>query len=127
MILLKYAIKMGIGLIKAKIVFENDAFESGNIVEGRLELTGGMIPLKVKRYDIDLVDFNTSNTKVNIINSHSVICSFVLNTNEKKEVPFRLEIPKQIGGNKCMAVARILLENDQVLTAESLLQITIKE
>ncbi|WP_226617928.1 sporulation protein [Cytobacillus firmus] len=126
MMLLKYALKMGIGHIKAKIVFDHDAFEPGDMIEGRLELTGGMVPLKVKRYDIDLVDINRD-LKENIINSHSVICSFVLNANEKKEVPFRLEIPGQIESTKCMAAARIVWENDQVLTAESLLQLTVKE
>ncbi|KON90045.1 hypothetical protein AF332_26710 [Sporosarcina globispora] len=127
MMLLKYALKMGIGLIKAKIIFEKNAFEPGDIIEGRLELTGGMVPLKVKRYDIDLVDYNISNLNESIINSHSVICSFVLNAIERKEVPFRLDIPEQIGSKNYMAAARILLENDQVLTAESLLQITVKE
>lgn len=120
MMLRKYALKMGIGMIKLKVVVEDKEFYPGNIIGGHFWLEGGIFPIKIKRYDIDLVVNHFSNMKEDIINSHSVICSSILNANEKKEVPFLLEIPLQaetISGNKKYSViAKVILEYDQVLT-----------
>lgn len=127
MLLRKYALKMGIGLLKTKIFFDHEHVSPGTFLDGHLEITGGLVPLKVKRYDIDLVKLMGTEHREEIINSHSVICSYVLSSNEQKKVPFRLEIPEQLESNTLTVASKILLENDQILTSERFLHLPIKE
>ncbi|MEK4969988.1 sporulation protein [Cytobacillus sp. FSL R7-0696] len=89
----KYALKMGIGMKKIHLSTNEEEYKEGHIIEGGIKFFGGLIPQKIRRYDIDLIACNQENDKEEIVRSHSVFCSIPVQPNEQKETVFTLEIP----------------------------------
>ncbi|WP_461611695.1 sporulation protein [Cytobacillus kochii] len=89
----KYALKMGIGMKKIHLSTNEKEYKEGHIIEGGIKFFGGLIPQKIRRYDIDLIACNQKNDKEEIVRSHSVFCSIPVQPNEQKETVFTLEIP----------------------------------
>jgi sporulation-control protein spo0M len=95
MILKDYLTKMKIGLPKTMVHLDKDVYEAGSVINGTIEIKGGLIKNKIKRYDIDLISTDT-NAVEETLNSHSVFCSLECCPNQTGKISFLLNVPENI-------------------------------
>ena len=70
-----YLMKMKIGLPKTIVHLDKNVYEVGSVINGTIEIHGGLMKNKIKRYDIDLIGTDSNTLIEETINTHSVFCS----------------------------------------------------
>lgn len=96
MTLKDYLTKLKIGLPKTMIYLDKSVYEAGSIINGTIEITGGLLKNKIKRYDIDLICSDSNESVEETINSHSVFCSFECTPNQTGKITFLMNVPEEI-------------------------------
>jgi sporulation-control protein spo0M len=96
MMLKDYLTKMKIGLPKTMVHLDKDVYEAGSVINGTIEIKGGLIKNKIKRYDIDLISTDTNASVEETLNSHSVFCSLECCPNQTGKISFLLNVPDNI-------------------------------
>jgi sporulation-control protein spo0M len=96
MTLKDYLTKLKIGLPKTMVHLDKKVYEAGSVINGTIEITGGLIKNKIKRYDIDLVGIDSQAFVEEIVNSHSVFCSLECSPNQKGKISFLINVPDDI-------------------------------
>nr|WP_263326193.1 sporulation protein [Neobacillus sp. Marseille-Q6967] len=94
-----YLMKMKIGLPKTMIHLDKNVYEAGSIINGTIEITGGMLKNKIKRYDIDLISVDQNAFIEETLNSHSVFCSLECCPNQTGKINFLLNVPEDLEFN----------------------------
>jgi sporulation-control protein spo0M len=96
MTLKDYLTKLKIGLPKTMVHLDKKVYEAGSVINGTIEITGGLIKNKIKRYDIDLVGIDSQAFVEEIVNSHSVFCSLECSPNQTGKISFLINVPNDI-------------------------------
>jgi sporulation-control protein spo0M len=96
MTLKDYLTKLKIGLPKTMVHLDKKVYEAGSVINGTIEITGGLIKNKIKRYDIDLVGIDSQAFVEEIVNSHSVFCSLECSPNQTGKISFLINVPDDI-------------------------------
>lgn len=96
MTLKDYLMKMKIGLPKTMIHLDKNVYEVGSVINGTIEITGGLLKNKIKRYDIDLIGIDSKDLVEETLNSHSVFCSLECCPNQTDKISFLLNVPNEI-------------------------------
>jgi sporulation-control protein spo0M len=96
MILKDYLMKMKIGLPKTIVSLDKKMYEVGSVINGTIEIHGGFMKNKIKRYDIDLICFDSNTLIEETINTHSVFCSLECNPNQKGTITFIINVPENV-------------------------------
>jgi sporulation-control protein spo0M len=96
MTLKDYLTKLKIGLPKTMVHLDKKVYEAGSVINGTIEITGGLIKNKIKRYDIDLVGIDSQAFVEEIVNSHSVFCSLECSPNQMGKISFLINVPDDI-------------------------------
>ncbi|MEH6995968.1 hypothetical protein V7075_25255 [Neobacillus drentensis] len=96
MTLKDYLTKLKIGLPKTMVHLDKKVYEAGSVINGTIEITGGLIKNKIKRYDIDLVGIDSQALVEEIVNSHSVFCSLECSPNQTGKISFLINVPDDI-------------------------------
>ncbi|OLS39900.1 sporulation protein [Bacillus sp. MRMR6] len=96
MMLKDYLTKMKIGLPKTMVHLDRDVYVAGSVINGTIEIKGGLIKNKIKRYDIDLISTDTHDSIEETLNSHSVFCSLECCPNQTGKISFLLNVPDDI-------------------------------
>jgi sporulation-control protein spo0M len=91
-----YMLKMKIGLPKTNIHLDKKVYEAGSDINGTIEVTGGLLKNKIKRYDIDLIGFDSNAHIEETLTSHSVFCSHECIPNETGTITFLISVPEDI-------------------------------
>jgi sporulation-control protein spo0M len=100
MTLKDYLTKLKIGLPKTMIHLDKQVYEAGSVINGTIEITGGLVKNKIKRYDIDLVGIDSKAFVEETLNSHSVFCSHECKPNETGKITFLIDVPDEIQTNQ---------------------------
>jgi sporulation-control protein spo0M len=100
MTLKDYLTKLKIGLPKTMVHLDKKVYEAGSVINGTIEITGGLIKNKIKRYDIDLVGIDSQAFVEEIVNSHSVFCSLECSPNQTGKISFLINVPDDIKINQ---------------------------
>jgi sporulation-control protein spo0M len=100
MTLKDYLTKLKIGLPKTMVHLDKKVYEAGSVINGTIEITGGLIKNKIKRYDIDLVGIDSQAFVEEIVNSHSVFCSLESSPNQTGKISFLINVPDDIKTNQ---------------------------
>jgi sporulation-control protein spo0M len=100
MTLKDYLTKLKIGLPKTMVHLDKKVYEAGSVINGTIEITGGLIKNKIKRYDIDLVGIDSQAFVEEIVNSHSVFCSLECSPNQTGKISFLINVPDDIKKNQ---------------------------
>ena len=100
MTLKDYLTKLKIGLPKTMVHLDKQVYEAGSVINGTIEITGGLLKNKIKRYDIDLVVIDTQAFVEEIVNSHSVFCSLECSPNQTGKISFLIDVPEDIKKNQ---------------------------
>lgn len=100
MTLKDYLTKLKIGLPKTMVHLDKKVYEAGSVINGTIEITGGLIKNKIKRYDIDLVGIDSQAFVEEIVNSHSVLCSLESSPNQTGKISFLIDVPDDIKKNQ---------------------------
>ncbi|MEH7114884.1 sporulation protein [Neobacillus niacini] len=96
MTLKDYLTKLKIGLPKTNVHLDKQVYEAGSVINGTIEITGGLLKNKIKRYDIDLVGIDSLAFVEETLNSHSVFCSLECSPNQTGKITFLLDVPDEI-------------------------------
>jgi sporulation-control protein spo0M len=96
MTLKDYLTKLKIGLPKTMIHLDKQVYEAGSVINGTIEITGGLVKNKIKRYDIDLVGIDSKAFVEETLNSHSVFCSHECIPNQTGKITFLIDVPDEI-------------------------------
>lgn len=96
MTLKDYLTKLKIGLPKTMVHLDKKVYEAGSVINGTIEITGGLLKNKIKRYDIDLVGVDSKAFIEETINSHSVFCSLECSPNQTGKISFFIDVPEEI-------------------------------
>lgn len=96
MTLKDYLTKLKIGLPKTMVHLDKQIYEAGSVINGTIEITGGLLKNKIKRYDIDLVGIDSHEFVEETLNSHSVFCSLECNPNQTGKISFLIDVPDDI-------------------------------
>lgn len=96
MTLKDYLIKMKIGLPKTMVHLDRHVYEAGSVIHGTIEITGGLLKNKIKRYDVDLICNDSKELVEETLNSHSVFCSLECSPNQTDKITFLLNVPNEI-------------------------------
>ncbi|MDQ0976443.1 sporulation protein [Neobacillus sp. 179-J 1A1 HS] len=99
MTLKDYLTKLKIGLPKTMVHLDKQVYEAGSIINGTIEITGGLLKNKIKRYDIDLVGVDSNSFVEETLNSHSVFCSLECSPNQTGKITFFIDVPEEIKKN----------------------------
>jgi sporulation-control protein spo0M len=99
MTLKDYLTKLKIGLPKTMVHLDKQVYEAGSIINGTIEITGGLLKNKIKRYDIDLVGVDSEAFVEETLNSHSVFCSLECSPNQTGKITFFIDVPDDIKKN----------------------------
>jgi sporulation-control protein spo0M len=99
MTLKDYLTKLKIGLPKTMVHLDKQVYEAGSIINGTIEITGGLLKNKIKRYDIDLVGVDSNSFEEETLNSHSVFCSLECSPNQTGKITFFIDVPDDIKKN----------------------------
>jgi sporulation-control protein spo0M len=100
MTLKDYLTKLKIGLPKTNVHLDKQVYEVGSVINGTIEITGGLLKNKIKRYDIDLVGIDSQAFVEETLNSHSVFCSLECSPNQTGKITFLLDVPVEIQHNQ---------------------------
>lgn len=100
MTLKDYLTKLKIGLPKTMVHLDKKVYEAGSVINGTIEITGGLLKNKIKRYDIDLVGIDSQAFVEEIVNSHSVFCSLECSPNQTGKISFLINVPDDIKKNQ---------------------------
>ncbi|MEH7177716.1 sporulation protein [Neobacillus vireti] len=100
MTLKDYLTKLKIGLPKTMVHLDKQVYEAGSVINGTIEITGGLLKNKIKRYDIDLIGIDSQAFVEETLNSHSVFCSLECSPNQTGKIPFLLDIPDEVQYNE---------------------------
>jgi sporulation-control protein spo0M len=95
-----YLTKLKIGLPKTLVHLDKNVYEAGSVINGTIEITGGLLKNKIKRYDIDLVGIDSQAFVEEIVNSHSVFCSLECSPNQTGKISFLINVPDDIKKNQ---------------------------
>jgi sporulation-control protein spo0M len=96
MTLKDYLTKLKIGLPKTMVHLDKQVYEAGSVINGTIEITGGLIKNKIKRYDIDLIGIDSKAFVEETLNSHSVFCSLECCPNQTGKITFIIDVPDDI-------------------------------
>ncbi|WP_342431862.1 hypothetical protein [Neobacillus sp. FSL H8-0543] len=96
MILKDYLMKMKIGLPKTIVHLDKNVYEVGSVINGTIEIHGGFMKNKIKRYDIDLISIDTNTLIEETINTHSVFCSLECSPNQTGIITFIINVPENV-------------------------------
>jgi sporulation-control protein spo0M len=96
MTLKDYLTKLKVGLPKTMVHLDKQVYEAGSIINGTIEITGGLLKNKIKRYDIDLVGVDSKAFVEETLNSHSVFCSLECSPNQTGRITFFIDVPDDI-------------------------------
>jgi sporulation-control protein spo0M len=96
MILKNYLMKLKIGMPKTIVHLDKNVYEAGSVINGTIEITGGLLKNKIKRYDIDLIGIDSNAHIEETFNSHSVFCSHECIPNQKGTIAFLMNVPDDI-------------------------------
>lgn len=96
MILKDYLMKMKIGLPKTIVSLDKNMYEVGSVINGTIEIQGGFMKNKIKRYDIDLIGIDSNTLIEETINTHSVFCSFECYPNQTGTITFIINVPENV-------------------------------
>jgi sporulation-control protein spo0M len=96
MTLKDYLTKLKIGLPKTMVHLDKQVYEAGSAINGTIEITGGLIKNKIKRYDIDLIGIDSQAFVEETLNSHSVFCSLECCPNQTGKITFIIDVPDDI-------------------------------
>lgn len=94
-----YLTKMKIGLPKTMVHLDKQVYEAGSDINGTIEITGGLLKNKIKRYDIDLIGIDSQAFVEETLNSHSVFCSLECSPNQTGKITFIINVPDDIQNN----------------------------
>lgn len=100
MTLKDYLTKLKIGLPKTNVHLDKQVYEAGSVINGTIEITGGLLKNKIKRYDIDLVGIDSQAFVEETLNSHSVFCSLECSPNQTGKITFLIDVPDEIQTNQ---------------------------
>jgi sporulation-control protein spo0M len=100
MTLKDYLTKLKVGLPKTMVHLDKQVYEAGSIINGTIEITGGLLKNKIKRYDIDLVGVDSKAFVEETLNSHSVFCSLECSPNQTGRITFFIDVPDDIKKNQ---------------------------
>ena len=100
MTLKDYLTKLKIGLPKTNVHLDKQVYEAGSVINGTIEITGGLLKNKIKRYDIDLVEIDSQAFVGETLNSHSVFCSLECSPNQTGKITFLIDVPDEIQTNQ---------------------------
>ncbi len=96
MILKDYLMKMKIGLPKTIVSLDKNMYEVGSVINGTIEIHGGFMKNKIKRYDIDLIGIDSNTLIEETINTHSVFCSLECSPNQTGTITFIINVPENV-------------------------------
>lgn len=99
MTLKDYLTKLKIGLPKTMVHLDKQEYAAGSVINGTIEITGGLVKNKIKRYDIDLVGIDSHAFVEETFNSHSVFCSLESSPNKTGRITFLIDVPNEIQNN----------------------------
>ncbi|MED1472044.1 hypothetical protein [Bacillus salipaludis] len=115
-----YMMKMNLIVPKATIQLDKKVYGVGTNINGSIELKGGLIKNKVKRYDIDLIKEDPNSHEEETINSHTVLFSYSSLPDKSETIPFTFYIPESIrkdrGSLLYTLIIRIVLANSKSIT-----------
>ena len=100
MTLKDYLTKLKIGLPKTMVHLDKPEYTAGSVINGTIEITGGLLKNKIKRYDIDLVGIDSQAFVEETFNSHSVYCSLESSPNQTGKITFLIDVPDEIQNNQ---------------------------
>ncbi|MFP7299428.1 sporulation protein [Neobacillus niacini] len=112
MTLKDYLTKLKIGLPKTMVHLDKQVYEAGSVINGTIEITGGLLKNKIKRYDIDLVGIDSQAVVEETFNSHSVFCSLECCPNQKGKITFLINVPEDIHSNQSTFQYSLLINID---------------
>lgn len=112
--------KMNIVLPKAIIHLDKKVYTVGNNISGNIEVKGGLLKNKVKRYDLDLIGTDTKSLKEETINSQTVLFTYSSLPNKSEIIPFLFYIPESINKGihsfQYTLIIRIVFESSKSIT-----------
>jgi len=112
-----YIQKMNIVLPKADIQLDKNAYPVGSNIKGSIELKGGLLKNKVKRFDIDLVGRDLNTKQEETMNSHTVLFNVSSLPDKSEAIPFSFYIPVEIKtALQYILMINIVLENTKCIT-----------
>lgn len=88
--------KMKVGFPKTIIHLDKKVYEAGSVINGTIEITGGLLKSKIKRYDIDLIGIDSNALVEETLNSHSVFCSLECCPNQTGTITFIINVPNEV-------------------------------
>jgi sporulation-control protein spo0M len=112
MTLKDYLTKLKIGLPKTMVHLDKQVYEAGSVINGTIEITGGLLKNKIKRYDIDLVGIDSQAFIEETLNSHSVFCSLECCPNQTGKITFLINVPDDIQINQNTTQYSLLVNID---------------
>ncbi|MBM7656078.1 sporulation-control protein spo0M [Neobacillus cucumis] len=108
---------MNIVSAKAIINLDKQIYEVGNNINGTIDVKGGILKNKVKRYDIDLIGTDKNSLKEETINSHTVLFDYSNLPSKSVSIPFSFYLPESIknyiNSSQYKLMIRIVLENSK--------------
>lgn len=87
----KLKAKLGTGSAKVEIKLDKTEFKRGETVTGQIKLIGGEIEQEVLGIFIDLG--TQKNSRTIKFGDYKVFGNFKMNVNEKREIPFTIDLP----------------------------------
>jgi sporulation-control protein len=115
----QYIQRINLGTPKVSLKISKDKVYPGESINGVINLDTGLLKVKIKRYDVELIGLDSSGVTNQVFNERTVFCALDCLLREKKSLSFSLRINEELPIHLTYKIrSRVELDNVQRLIDE---------